>query len=284
MTTMRIFELGSFAIVAAALHVLAFGLVSRDEGSMSAGAAGDAMVSLEAADAQVADMVEQWENPQVPEPVMQLSSEPPVIQPPKIELPPSDLPMLTDAPPIPEVEKAEPEVPPEPERSALAPEATERPMARPERPAPKRQAKPEPTPEPARKSDRTSAAQAAQAASGSGNRGAAGENGQAKAATLSKAQADNLRGRWGAQIRQRIERRKRYPSAARGAQGQAVVRLTVSAAGQLVSVSLARSSGNAAIDQAAVTAVQRAGQFPAAPRGLGASSLSFSLPMSFARR
>ncbi|WP_283616112.1 energy transducer TonB family protein [Mycolicibacterium poriferae] len=68
--------------------------------------------------------------------------------------------------------------------------------------------------------------------------------------------------------------------APRGAgRGTAVVRLTVAANGTLAGVTLARSSGNLAIDRLALQAVRSAGRFPAAPAGLGAGPFSFSVPI-----
>lgn len=59
------------------------------------------------------------------------------------------------------------------------------------------------------------------------------------------------------------------------------VRITLAASGKLVGVSVAASSGNAALDAAAVKAVQAAGKFPAAPKGLADATYSFTLPMTF---
>jgi protein TonB len=95
--------------------------------------------------------------------------------------------------------------------------------------------------------------------------------------------------RWASTIRKRIEARKAYPAAAKGAQGTVTVmvrltvtvRLTVSRAGQLLGVAVVQSSGVAALDKAAVRAVQTA-RFPAAPEGMADDSASFALPMKFA--
>lgn len=88
---------------------------------------------------------------------------------------------------------------------------------------------------------------------------------------------------WGGEIRSRIERRKSYPRAAGGAAGTVQVAIRVGADGRLQALGLAQSSGNAALDQAALDAVQRAGRFPAAPAGLGGEARSFTLPMAFGR-
>jgi protein TonB len=92
----------------------------------------------------------------------------------------------------------------------------------------------------------------------------------------------SLEAGWGAQIRSRIERRKAYPRAAGGAAGRVTLTITVARDGLLESVALAASSGHAALDQAAVAAVRRAGRLPAAPAGLGAPRHVFTLPMDFA--
>ncbi|TQS71499.1 TonB family protein [Rhodobacteraceae bacterium] len=299
MKSIRIIELSVFAGLAAGLHVAVFGLIPQQAGAVSAGAQGDTLVSLEAADESVAEMVESWETVEAPQPEVSLPATPPQMQMPDISLP-----QMADAPPAPpktaaletpkmpempdDLSQMPPETteapPPPPER--FAPEQSARPKARPDRPkpAPKKTARPQQTQRDAPVREKASTSSAAQRAAGQGNRGAQGQQGQAKAATVSKAQSANLQAQWGAQIRQRIERRKRYPSAARGASGRVVVRVSVTRSGQLAGVSLAQSSGNGAIDQAAVQAVQRAGRFPAAPSGLGGASYSFSLPMTFQRR
>jgi protein TonB len=56
--------------------------------------------------------------------------------------------------------------------------------------------------------------------------------------------------------------------AADGASGTVTVRLTVTRSGALADLSIAASSGNAALDEAALKAVRAAGRFPAAPEGL----------------
>lgn len=105
----------------------------------------------------------------------------------------------------------------------------------------------------------------------------------APAGTLSPAKLNDLKSSWGASIRSRIERRKAYPAAARGASGTVTVRLTVTRSGQLGGVSVVSSSGHPALDQAALNAVQSAATFPAAPKGLADASYTFTLPMKFAR-
>ncbi len=60
--------------------------------------------------------------------------------------------------------------------------------------------------------------------------------------------------------------------------GQVEIRFTLSANGQIQSLGIARSSGNPALDQAAIHAVSQTGGFPAAPDG---KPHSFSIPIVF---
>lgn len=104
---------------------------------------------------------------------------------------------------------------------------------------------------------------------------------QKAASASSKGQVKSLISQWGGQIRKRVERRKTYPRMAAGAEGIVSLRLTVTRGGTLAGVSVARSSGNAALDAAAVQAVSRAGSFPLAPKGLTDAQYSFTLAVSF---
>ena len=257
--------------LAVALHWAVFALRPGPAGAVASGDGGDALVSVQPADAGLAALVASWDAPPVvaapvmaapeavalPEaPAMPAPLAPPVLA----ALAPPALPPLADAPmpeaaPLPPLVLAEPPKP--------APEA--RPKPRAERP--KAAAKPP--------------AQAGQKAAGSGGGAQAGQSGKAQAATLSRAQADDLKAGWGAAIRARVERRKRHPAGA--ASGTVTVRLVVTAAGALTGVSVAKSSGNPALDAAAVAAVQGAGAFPPAPAGLPGGSHSFTLPMRFQR-
>jgi protein TonB len=125
-------------------------------------------------------------------------------------------------------------------------------------------------------------AQRAARAAGSGNTAQAGDGGAAPLATLSQGARADLQASWGASIRARIERRKAYPAAAGRATGTVTVRLTVSPSGRLGGVTVVQSSGNSALDQAALRAVGSA-RLPKAPQGLTDASYAFTLPMTFAR-
>jgi periplasmic protein TonB len=174
-----------------------------------------------------------------------------------------------------EVDTAPPPPPPPPE-----PE----PEPQPKPPASKPSAPKSPAPKPpvAKTSQQTSAGRPAQRAAGSGGGAEAGVAGGASTATTSAGQTAKLKSIWGAKIRSRIERRKRYPSGQRG-KGRVVLGITVAASGKLINYRVAKSSGVAGFDQAALKAVSRAGKFPSAPKQLGGKPFTFNLPMSFSR-
>ncbi|SDK27684.1 TonB family protein [Aliiruegeria lutimaris] len=187
---------------------------------------------------------------------------------------------LSSSPP-PETAFAAPQ-PPErmtPPETGTVLEASPRPMARPQNTVPTTQQtrspatppKPAVTPSPATRA----------AGSGAGN--AAGAAKSPGTGDLSEAKARNLVARWGGGIRARIARNKRYPTAAGRAAGTATVALSVGRDGRLQSVRIARSSGNAILDAAALDAVRRAAPFAPAPRGLADQRYSFTVPLRFTR-
>ncbi|WP_119839173.1 energy transducer TonB family protein [Pseudooceanicola algae] len=194
------------------------------------------------------------------------------------------------AEPLPE---PEPEVTPEPEPqvaeeapSEMVPDTSRRPQARPRDFTPRVVAREEPRPEKAEDGPRQQAARAGgsggatQQAAGSGGSQQAGQNnGQVRAGAGKD--AARLEAVWGGQIRNRIERRKRFPGGMRGKQGRVVVRITVSRDGNVMGARVVRSSGEAVFDQEAMKAIQRAGRMPSAPAGLSQASYTFTLPMDF---
>lgn len=120
-----------------------------------------------------------------------------------------------------------------------------------------------------------------QKAAGSGGGTTAGNSGKAEVSTgVSKTRAASLQKTWGAKIRNKIERAKRYPPGKRRA-ARVTVALTVTRSGKLSGVRVAQSSGNPAFDQAAVNSVKRAGRFPAAPKGLTNSSYNFTVTLTY---
>lgn len=72
--------------------------------------------------------------------------------------------------------------------------------------------------------------------------------------------------RWKSRLMAHLERRKRYPSGSRHRGGEIVyVRFKIDIQGNVSSVTLARSSGNAKLDKGALDTVRRASPVPAPP-------------------
>ena len=89
--------------------------------------------------------------------------------------------------------------------------------------------------------------------------------------------------RWQSRLLAHLERRKRYPSAARarGEQGIAYVRFRIDDAGNVTSVGLARSSGFPTLDEEVVSMVRRASPVPAPPPGV---NKNITVPVRFSVR
>ena len=221
---------------------------------------------------------------------------PPVIEVAYVPAPkPLDAPALAEptAPPAPEPAQLEPqdtELPqPDPaathptEVPALAPQgaapSSEKPQADqppappPAKPKAKQKAKtPEPKPKPKQTAKTDAPAKKPKAAA------------PAPAAPAAKPKAGSAAGNrnWAAKIRSRIERKKSYPTAAKGASGVVKVHIRVAASGVLTSAKVTGSSGNAALDAAALASVKRAAPFPPAPAG--SEGAEFSLNMEFRKK
>ena len=80
-----------------------------------------------------------------------------------------------------------------------------------------------------------------------------------------------------------LQRYKRYPDGAGNAGGTVVLHFALNRAGGVISSSISRSSGNAALDQAALEMVRRANPFPAFPEAKPGSQDSFVAPVNFSR-
>lgn len=88
--------------------------------------------------------------------------------------------------------------------------------------------------------------------------------------------------RWQSRVNAHLNRYKRYPSGARGV-GIATVSFTINPGGDVIGVSLARSSGDPAFDNAAVELVRRASPVPAPPPDLAKSRMSLVVPIRYSR-
>ena len=175
-------------------------------------------------------------------------------------------------PPLPHLEPLEelfPAVKPRPDAVLTA---SARPERRPERaPAPRQEARRDPEPQP-RTEPRGREQLAAQppAPQGAGGGGSAGPSPRQRASLMAQ---------WGGQIRSCISRRASAPRGLRDG-GRVTLNLSVSRSGAIQGIGIAGSSGNPALDRAAVQAAQRAGRCPRAPAGLTDASYAFQLPIN----
>ena len=79
-----------------------------------------------------------------------------------------------------------------------------------------------------------------------------------------------------------LQRFKRYPSSARGAQGTVVVRFVLNRAGTVIESALTKSSGNDVLDREALEIVRRASPFPPFPAAKSGPQDSYVVPVKFA--
>ena len=151
-------------------------------------------------------------------------------------------------------------------------------FTRPTAPTPRPQAQ-----KPAAAPQQTAAPKPHQAGSG-GN-----SNADTAAATSASGQAGAGAGgsadvaRYPGQVQNKLRRALRYPRDARGDSGEAHVYFVVDSGGQVLNLSVARSSGNPIIDQAALDTVRKAAPFPPIPNGAGRNSWDFTVPLAFKR-
>ncbi len=290
----RAAEFAVFLGLAAGLHLAVAAFGPQADGAQSAGQGGDAAVSLEAASAEISEMVARWDTPpdaaeQTPDRMSEpeLPSADPPPPPAALEAPPVPAPQgpglqVPQTESVPDRTVTEPAPPPEtPEQirfSEIRPQERPPELRKPAPTQPKAEPKVEPRKQKPAPTSRSSAAQRASGAGGSTNAGAAQSTG---AATLSAGQRQSLFAQWGAQVRRKIESGKRYPSSARGASGTVRVSITVGRDGTLRGVSVAGSSGNSALDDAAIRAVKSARRFPRAPAQLTDPTYTFTLAMQF---
>jgi len=269
----RLLEIGAFVGMSVAVHAAVLGQLPMTGATGGQGTGGQSRATLQAAPDSVSAMVNQWQRP----PHLQ-GTQPLALIPPLPEMPGGFSIAASDAPPRldqrapPDLATPDRLVPPmtdttTPPPPQLAAAPTLRPTLRPEAPAPVAAPPPASTPAPAR------------IAAGSGGGAVAGTAPApttAPAAGLSTSARNTLMAQWGGRIQARIERSRPRVSAS----GRVVIALRITPTGQLAGLSVAQSSGDAGLDQAAVSAVQRA-RLPAAPDGLTDASYAFSLPVRF---
>ncbi len=184
------------------------------------------------------------------------------------------IPDLVEAP-LPEVAMALPTPKPDIVEAEPEPKPAPKPFAK--KPVEKKPAPEKPVRKEAKKKPAQPAAAAAQASANDAPKKAAPRPTEgAKSSGESPA-------RWQSRVNAHLNRFKRYPAGERET-GQAAVRFSIDASGRVLSAALARSSGNAALDRAAVEMVRRASPVPAPPPAIAKSRMSLTVPVRFSRR
>ena len=264
---------GFAALAVASMHGAAgWALVTWQRAEATAGAPPAAVmielapiaVAPEAVPQEIApgpQMVEAEPEPQ-PEPVQEPK---PVEEPP----PPEPEPVVA-----PEPEIKIPELPPLPDAAAM--------LAPP--PPPKPEVKREPPPKPRvverRKPVNRDKPRAERTAAPSAQEHAA----PVAAAPLPGASAPAsaaMQASWRGTLMAHLNRYKRFPSGA--SPGTVQVSFRIDRHGRLMSASLVRGSGDAALDEEAVAMIRRASPVPAPPDGLGGTTIALAVPVKFSR-
>lgn len=271
---MRIGEAVVFLALATGAHLGVWAVAPGTSGATSAGGSGQDSITLSAATAAQVAMIKTWQRPPDITPALQ---------------------SLSDAPPAPDsapvlLQQTAPKIP----RAALrrlalpAPQAPELPELNSEPPPPAAKnegiaevrPKSRPLREPQTRPAAASEERKSQRAEGSAQGQQRATDGDSKIASQSTARTNALRAEWGSAIYAQVRRTMRFP---RGVDqgGTARLALRIASNGKLTDLRLTRSSGNAALDKAAMRAVSQAGRFARAPEGLPGSVHAFSLSLTF---
>jgi protein TonB len=167
--------------------------------------------------------------------------------------------------------------PPTPVRVAPTPVVKRKPVVAETRPTPRA---PAPVTNQRAEREAAAAATAARAPATAAARAAAAATaaGRAAAAVASSAASSAS---WRASLMAHLNRYKRFPPGA--SPGSVSVAFTIDRSGGVRSASLARSSGNSALDAEAVAMVRRASPVPAPPAGVGGSLMAIAVPIRFSR-
>lgn len=200
----------------------------------------------------------------------------PVIDPPPVEPPPEPEPEPVA---LPEPEIRLPEIPELPDPAAVLAPPPPKPPEKPkvvEKPKPKPKPKPrvvERKPPPERKrAERAAAPPPAPQRASAPNPPAPGTAAQSAVSTAS----------WRGSLIAHLNRHKRFPGGA--SPGTVQIAFTIDRSGRVLSASLARSSGDPALDQEAVAMIRRASPVPAPPAGIGGGgAVSLAVPIRYTR-
>lgn len=96
--------------------------------------------------------------------------------------------------------------------------------------------------------------------------------------------AQRIKAAWQKELVAHINRQKRYPAGPARRNEEIVLSFTLDRVGRLVSVNVAKSSGDAAFDEAAVAMLRRSDPVPQPPARVADEGLTFSLPVIFRAR
>lgn len=261
---MRAIEALFFLPVAAALHVVVWDFAPSSNGSLAAGGSGQDSVTLTAATAQQSAMVARWQKtPQVTSYAPSVVAAPSTSAPPAFSMSSSSAPALPSAPRLTApIRTAMPQI--DTQTAALPRAEAPQPVVRPK----------------ARTRTIQLQSQPAKQAAGRGQNTQRGEASARVPQSQTAARAHALQAKWGAAIYAKVQRNIRYPRSLAAA-GTTKLTLRVARNGTLQNLKLMRSSGNKALDAAALRAVKRAGRFAKAPQGLDAEVYAFSLSLTF---
>ena len=297
---------------AAAIHAGALALGLSDTGRGGAGDGGADRISIEAVSPAIASLVQEWDTPpevteaaelQTPVPASLAPTKAPapdapvtMAWPPTMNMPDiaqTPVTPTTAAPVLPKVadlvevplrpasETVRMPLPSTPE--LLTPSTDAALKATSFAPPPNhvaQQATTRPAPRPARE---PAPLVTRQVATGIGTTGTRGSAQNTPAPKASKAQRNAATQAWAANIQRRIARHHIYPRGTR-AEGRVRVAMVILPSGRLDRVSVAKTSGTAALDNAAVAAVRRAAPFPPAPDILNEKWFDVGQWISFERR
>jgi periplasmic protein TonB len=86
---------------------------------------------------------------------------------------------------------------------------------------------------------------------------------------------------WQRLMSMQLERYERYPSQARGEQGETTLTFTIDRQGHLLSSRVVQSAGSAALDAAALAMLGRAQPFPPPPVGIADAQLTITVPIRY---
>lgn len=202
---------------------------------------------------------------EVAEPVEEVT-EPEPLEATKPEAVEEVVPDLTEAP-LPEVAMAIPEPRPEIEKPkpVVKPVREKKPVEK-KKPEPVKEAKAEKPEKVEKKAVANSVAQRKAARAGAATQMAGGSSGSA-GSSMSPSQ-------WKSRVGAHLMRYRRSINAGRRGGGDALVRFTFNSGGSILSVALARSSGDKSLDDAAVSMVRRASPIPAPPSTVTAMFLT----------